>query len=164
MFRPKEVKDSIYDITPAEVLSRGLKAVVCDLDDTLLPYNDPAVPCALTDWIKSLSDAGIEVMILSNGKTKRITPICRGLGVPFETMACKPFPFGFFKVKRRLGLKGREILCVGDQVFTDVVGGNLTGMFTVLVTPLALKPSKLERFKRRLEKPFRKARRRRNGA
>ncbi len=163
MLRPDEIRESIYEITPRDVKNRGFKAIVCDLDDTLLPHNNQTVPGALINWLREMTDSDIPVMILSNGRAKRISPVCKSLGVPFCTMACKPFPFGFYKVKRYLKLKGREILFIGDQVFTDVIGGNLAGMYTVLVTPITLKTSRIERFKRCLEKPFRKARRGKHG-
>jgi len=159
MFRPKEIRNNIYEITPEEIFARGLKAVICDLDDTLLPHHGSDIPCKLTSWIQNMRDAGIEVMIISNGKKRRITPVCESIGIPFTPMACKPFPFGFIKAKRILGLKGKEILYIGDQIFTDMLGANLAGLETLLVTPISFKTTWIWRLKRSLEKPFRKARR-----
>ncbi len=69
-------------------------------------------------------------------------------------MACKPLTFGLTRACRRYGLKPRQVCLIGDQIFTDIVGGNLKGVLTVLVEPYELEHKWSFRLKRRLERPL----------
>lgn len=153
---PDRVINEIYDIPFDLLRENGIKAIVSDLDDTLTPYYDTSVHPRLTEWLERAKAEGIEICILSNGKKKRIEPFCRSLGLRCVAMAMKPLPFGYFRAKRMLGLRRMEMLCVGDQIFTDILGGNLAGFNTVLVEPIAYKTGKAEIKKRQLEKPYRR--------
>jgi HAD superfamily phosphatase (TIGR01668 family) len=146
---------SVYELTPEWLKSRGFRAVICDLDDTLTPYYDTNPNPGLVKWLNSLNNAGILVYILSNWKKKRIAPLCKKFGIEFATMAMKPLPFAFNRAIRKLGVNKNEVVAIGDQIFTDIVGGNLAGIHTILVEPIAYKPGKGERLKRKLEKPYR---------
>lgn len=146
---------SVYELTPDWLKSRGYKAIICDLDDTLTPYYDTNPNPKLAKWLNSLNDAGILICILSNGRKKRVAPLCENLGILFIAMALKPLPFAFNMAIRRLGVNKNSVVAIGDQIFTDIIGGNLAGIHTVLVDPIAYKPGKGEKLKRKLEKPYR---------
>lgn len=150
--------NNVYELTPEWFVNRGIKAVICDLDDTLTPYYDTSPNPKLVKWLDDLGKAGITLCIVSNGKKKRVLPLCRKFGIECVAMALKPLPFAFNYAIRRLGVKKREVIAVGDQIFTDIVGGNLAGIYTVLVEPIAYKTGKGDKFKRKLEKPYRCAR------
>ncbi len=158
LFYPKTVLDNVFELTPERLRAAGFTAIFCDLDDTLSPYNVTRATPELQAWTDRLKAGGIALCILTNGKTKRVTPMCRELGVPCVPLAMKPTPFGFWRALRRMGVKRHQALVVGDQIFTDVIGGNSAGLYTVLVQPLAYKTGAVERWKRRRELPFRKAR------
>lgn len=158
IFYPVTQMNSIRDLTPEWLRSRGVKAVLCDLDDTLAPYykTEPSEPIAR--WIQQLRENGLQICILTNGKTHRVLPFCQALNVECVSMAMKPLPIGYLRALRKLRIRRREAVAVGDQIFTDIVGGNLAGIHTVLVEPLAYKTSRMERKKRACEKRFRRAR------
>jgi HAD superfamily phosphatase (TIGR01668 family) len=156
MLFPKAIAPSVYDLDPRHLSEQGIKAVISDLDDTLTPYYNSAPNDKLCAWMAEMKERGIRVFILSNGKKRRVKPLCDKLGVECIAMAMKPLPFSFIRVFRRLGLKREEVVFVGDQIFTDILGGNLTGLHTILVEPIAYKQSKREIKKRQLEKPFRR--------
>ncbi len=153
---PKAIAHSVYDLDPGRLAERGIKAVISDLDDTLTPYYHTAPNEKLCAWLAELKKQGIRVFILSNGKKRRVKPLCDALGVECIAMAMKPLPFSYLRVFRRLGLKREEVVYVGDQIFTDILGGNLSGLHTILVEPIAYKQSKREIKKRELEKPYRR--------
>ncbi|MBR5519393.1 MAG: YqeG family HAD IIIA-type phosphatase [Clostridia bacterium] len=155
-FYPDTQLNTVYELTPQWLSSRGVKALICDLDDTLAPYFDTTPTEKLAAWVQSMRDAGIKICILSNGKKHRITPFCQTLGIDVVPMAAKPLPFGYFRALKRLGVKRKEVVAIGDQIFTDILGGNCVGIHTVLVEPIAYKTSKMERRKRRYEKQFRR--------
>ncbi|MBO1437605.1 YqeG family HAD IIIA-type phosphatase [Meiothermus sp. CFH 77666] len=152
MLKPKARLKSVTDITPEWLGVRGLKAVLLDLDNTLVPYKTYGeAPQALLEWLQTLNEAGIQVMLVSNGSRGRVRYWCEKLGVPGFGPAGKPW-FGFRKALKRLALSPREVAVVGDQLFTDVLGGNLIGAYTVLVPPLSKKEMGYTRLVRKLER------------
>ena len=155
-FYPDTQMNTVYELTPEWLLSRGVKALICDLDDTLAPYFDTTPTDKLAAWVESMRAAGIRLCILTNGKSHLVLPFCEKLSIECVPMALKPLPFGYLRALRRLGVKRREAVAIGDQIFTDIVGGNCAGIHTVLVEPIAYKTSKMERKKRRYEKQFRR--------
>ncbi|WP_119342448.1 YqeG family HAD IIIA-type phosphatase [Meiothermus hypogaeus] len=152
MLRPRARLKSVMDITPAWLRERGLRAVLFDLDNTLVPYKTYGeAPQGLLEWLEALKEAGIQVMLVSNGSRRRVRYWCEKLGVPGFGPAGKPW-FGFRKALRRLALAPREVAVVGDQLFTDVLGGNLIGAYTVLVPPLSKREMGYTRLVRKLER------------
>ena len=154
-FHPTEKLNSVYEITPGWMKAHNARALICDLDDTLVPYFDTTPTEQLIEWIGSLRAAGIRLCILTNGKKKRVKPFCARLGVTCVPMAMKPLPLGYLRAVLRLRVSRKRVVAVGDQIFTDVIGANLAGIQTLLVEPIAYKPSRMEKFKREKEKPFR---------
>ncbi|MCX7602227.1 MAG: YqeG family HAD IIIA-type phosphatase [Meiothermus sp.] len=152
MLRPRAHLRSVTAITPQWLQERGLRALLLDLDNTLVPYRTYGeAPLGLLAWLQTLQDAGIQVMLVSNGSRRRVRYWCEKLGVPGFGPAGKPW-FGFRKALRRLGLAPREVAVVGDQLFTDVLGGNLIGAYTVLVPPLSKREMGYTRLVRKLER------------
>lgn len=152
---PRTKIHSVYQLTPEWLAERGIKAVICDVDDTLTPYFDTTPTGRLVEWKDTLARAGIRLFILSNGKRERIEPFCRALGIDCLALAMKPLPFGFIHAVHKIGLKKSQVITVGDQIFTDIAGGNLAGLHTVLVDPLAYKTGTMEKKKRQWEKKYR---------
>lgn len=154
MLFPREVLPSLLHLTPAWLKERGLKGVILDLDNTLLPHGEEELSPELGRWLAALR-AEVPIYLLSNALPERFARIQRRLGLPGHAPALKPW-LGFRKALGALGLPAREVAVVGDQVFTDVLGGNLVGAYTVLVPPLREKEFFYTRFIRMLETPFRK--------
>ena len=155
-FYPDRQVKTVYDLTPQWLVSHGVKALICDLDDTLAPYFDTTPTEKLAAWVQSVRDAGVRICILTNGKAHRVLPFCSALAIDCVPMAMKPLPFGYLRALRRLGVKRKEALAVGDQIFTDILGANSAGIQTVLVEPIAYKTTPMEKKKRRYEKRFRR--------
>ena len=156
MLFPREVLPSLLHLTPAWLKARGLKGVILDLDNTLLPYGEGDLPEAYRAWLSDLKGA-VPVYLLSNALPERFARVQRLLDLPGHAPALKPW-FGFRKALKALGLPAREVAAVGGQVFTDVLGGNLVGAYTVLVPPLREQEFFYTRFIRMLEAPFRRPR------
>ncbi|AEV17171.1 HAD superfamily (Subfamily IIIA) phosphatase, TIGR01668 [Thermus sp. CCB_US3_UF1] len=154
MLFPRAVLPSLLHLTPAWLRARGLQGVILDLDNTLLPYGEEDPPPPYRAWLEDLK-AEVPIYLLSNALPERFARVQGRLGLPGHAPALKPW-LGFRKALRALGLPAREVAVVGDQVFTDVLGGNLVGAYTVLVPPLREKEFFYTRFIRMLETPFRK--------
>ena len=115
----------------------GIRAMLLDIDNTLLPRDTSVFPPEFVSWLGDLSAAGMSAYLVSNNWHSHIFDRATELGLPIVAKACKPLPFGFLTAARTLGFSARQCAVVGDQIFTDVLGGNLVGATTVLVEPLS---------------------------
>lgn len=127
----------VRSLDSAELASAGIRALLLDVDNTLLPRDTADVAPDVRAWIASLEAVGIAAYLVSNNWHDDIHDRAAAIGLPVVAKACKPLPFGFRVAMRRLGRKPSECAVVGDQIFTDVLGGNLVGSLTVLVQPLS---------------------------
>jgi HAD superfamily phosphatase (TIGR01668 family) len=137
MISPDYYLHSVSDIDLDELLSRGVDTLLVDLDNTLLPRDSGAVPDEARDWVRSLSAKGFRVCLVSNNWHQRVSQVADELGIALVAKAVKPLPFAFLRALRLVGSKRSSAAVVGDQMFTDVVGGKLLGMVTVMVLPLS---------------------------
>ena len=134
---PKERLSRISEITPSWLAARGLRGVIADLDNTLVPYGaTPPPPEELAEWKRALDRAGVPLALVSNAKPGRTRQWAQALGVPSWGLAGKPVPLSLRLTIKNLGLPPAEVAIVGDQLFTDVLGANLAGGYSVLVEPL----------------------------
>ena len=130
---------TIYDIDPGALARRGIKLLLADLDNTLVPYGVPEPTQAVRDWTAELARAGITLFVLSNNRHPgRPELFSKALGVPFIGHAGKPKPGSFFKAMERMGCTPEQTAIVGDQIFTDILGGSRAGVTTLLVEPIRL--------------------------
>ncbi|MBN2848160.1 MAG: YqeG family HAD IIIA-type phosphatase [Coriobacteriia bacterium] len=116
----------------------GVKALLIDIDNTLLPRDTSVFPPEFLRWVRCLPDVGFGVHFVSNNWHEHIHERAAEVGFPVVAKAVKPLPRGFREAARRLGVTTRECAVVGDQIFTDILGGNLVGATTVLVQPLSV--------------------------
>lgn len=156
MLYPRAVLPSLLHLTPKWLKERGLQGVILDLDNTLLPYGEEEPSPEHRAWLEALK-AEVPIYLLSNALPERFARIQGRLGLPGHAPALKPW-LGFRRALKALGLSPQEVAVVGDQIFTDVLGGNLVGAYTVLVPPLRERELFYTRFIRMLETPFRKPR------
>ena len=133
---PDYVFDSIYDITPEVLTAHGVRGVLVDLDGTMACPQGCFAARYAAPLCRSAEDAGIAVLVFSNNHPERVGKFCEPLGVGYISHAGKPFSRGFRKAANRLGLSMREIAVIGDQIFTDVFGGNRAGALTCYVETL----------------------------
>lgn len=150
--RPDAVVASVTEVTPDFLHARGVRAVMVDLDDTLLPAGSDLLEPLFKGWLESLRRADVPVVILSNGTHARVARSAQELGVVGLPLTGKPLGRAFRQGLAQLGTPARETAMVGDQMFTDVLGANLAGMVSILVAPLS--PGKLlhTRMLRRVER------------
>ncbi len=128
---------SVLDIDLDALRERGVDTLLIDLDNTLTARNSESIPDDVRAWAAELSASGMRACIVSNNWHARVAGIAEQFGFELVSKALKPLPFAFFAALRRLGSSRRSAAIVGDQLFTDVLGGKLTGIATVLVVPLS---------------------------
>ncbi len=153
-FYPTFYFKDIYEITPLFLVENGVEALILDVDNTLISnmVNDPTERVA--SWINSLRAQGIKLCILSNGKGARVKRFNENLGLPVIFDAKKPLKSGFAKALELMDVTASRCAVVGDQLFTDVLGANLSKIKSVLVVPIDEHEQRFIRFKRVLERPF----------
>jgi HAD superfamily phosphatase (TIGR01668 family) len=149
---PDEYVASIYDIDLDKLRAQGRRLLLCDLDNTLVPWNHPDPPDALPDWLRSAWQAGFDVCIVSNNRGPRVTEFSRRSGLPAIADAGKPRRRGFMLAMRTFGAEPEETVMVGDQLFTDILGAKRCGVYAILVVPLHPREWWGTRLLRRLER------------
>jgi uncharacterized protein len=128
---------SVHSIDLDALWRGGTRVLLLDLDNTLLPRDTNVVPEDLKKWAAGLKERGFRVCCVSNNFHDRVRVIAAELGFDLVDHAVKPLPFAFLAALKRAGGRRREAAVVGDQLFTDILGGRLLGMRTVLVSPLS---------------------------
>ncbi|UOY94078.1 YqeG family HAD IIIA-type phosphatase [Ectobacillus sp. JY-23] len=152
LFLPSEYVKNVYHITPAALKERGVKGIITDLDNTLIEWDRPSATPQLIQWFKEMQDAGIKVTIVSNNNEKRVRFFSDPLQIPFIYKARKPMGKAFRRALKAMELKPEEVVVVGDQLLTDVLGGNRMGLHTILVVPVAQSDGFVTRFNRKIER------------
>ncbi len=144
------------DISPAFLKKHGIKGLILDVDNTLTTHDNPVPAEGIREWLDTMRAAGIKLMIVSNNHPERVRPFADPLGLDFVSDSGKPLRRGYKAALKKMGLKASETAAVGDQLFTDVWGANISGVTMLYVEPIELEPKskRFIRFKRVLEKPF----------
>lgn len=123
-------------VDPAELAAAGVRLVLLDRDNTCVPRDTRTPPAAVLSWLESVRAAGIKTCLVSNNfHSDQVMASASELGCEAVHHAMKPAPFALEAAMRRMGEPPEATLMVGDQVFTDVVAGNLAGVRCVLVRP-----------------------------
>ena len=154
LFVPDFYYDTVYDITPELLISRGVKGIILDIDNTLVPYEIPEPTEEVRGWLKIMSDSGMKIAFVSNNHAPRVELFNKSLSYPAFPDSGKPLRKSCLKALEAMECKASEVALIGDQVFTDVLAGRIAGVnTTVLVKPIKDKKTLFFRFKRLLEKP-----------
>ena len=155
-FYPDLYVENISCITASMLKKMSMEAVVLDVDNTLVPHNDPNPTKEVMDFLARMRENGIKICIVSNNSYKRVKPFADKIGIEyFVHDALKPRAYGYEKATEIMGVKNEKTAAIGDQIFTDVWGGNRAGCYTIMVKPIDVKSENLFiKIKRVFEKPF----------
>jgi len=135
---PDYVAHRVTDVQPEELLELGISGVILDLDNTLTLWNSDEVTPEVRAWVDQVRAAGLQACVVSNAVTTlRVCVVADALGIPWVTRALKPLPFGFRRGMRLMRTTPATTAVIGDQMFTDIWGGNRLGLFTILVDPIS---------------------------
>ena len=153
---PDGVYPSIYAIAPQALARRGITLVLADLDNTLAKYGQKEPDDQVRSWKEGLERAGITLFLLSNSrKPGRPHSFAQKLDIPCIGHAGKPKREGFFRAMERMGVTPDQTVMVGDQIFTDVLGANRSGVTPLLVKPIRLAGNPGRYIRYAVETPFR---------
>lgn len=152
IFYPSIIAESIYDIDINELYNNGIRGLIFDIDNTLVGHGVLDVDDKLLNWIKDLKNMGFNICIVSNNKEYRVTKFNEKINVLTIYKASKPRKRAFLKASEMMNIDINKIAVVGDQIFTDILGGNRLGMYTIMVKPVGKEEPWFIKTKRILEK------------
>jgi HAD superfamily phosphatase (TIGR01668 family) len=151
-FLPGDYVKSIFHISPKKLKESGIKGIITDLDNTLVEWDRPNATPQLVEWFKDVKEQGIDITIVSNNNERRVKAFSDPLNIPFIHKARKPMGKAFLKAVKNMNLKKEEVVVIGDQLLTDVLGGNRSGFQTILVVPVASTDGFFTRINRKIER------------
>jgi len=131
--------NSIYDVKLDELKQLNIEGLIIDIDNTLVGWDTSLPTLAVKEWLNSLSTQDFKVCLVSNNNKKRVMHFSKELNLPFIYQAKKPMKRNFLAAMKILGTTKDTTAVIGDQIFTDVLGGNRLELITVLVKPIKSK-------------------------
>lgn len=150
-FYPQKYLESAYHIDFDVLYRNGVRGVLFDVDNTLVPHGAPADERAKA-LFSHLRQLGIGTCLISNNRRERVQGFADAVGTEYVENAHKPSVTGYEKGMERIGCTRENTVFVGDQIFTDIYGANRAGIVTILVKPIHPKEEIQIVFKRYLEK------------
>lgn len=132
-FLPTLLIDSITDLTPQLLHQRGIKLLMLDFDNTIVPYTTDQPTDEMSAWIHQMAASSIRLCVVSNSHKDRVKVFCKAHGLDCITHAKKPFSKGIRACLNKYGLPGKSCALAGDQIYTDILGGNCAGVQSILV-------------------------------
>jgi len=150
--KPDLYLKSVHELDTALLVEKGISAIIIDIDNTLVSWDTKEPDEKVSQLISGLLQKGFKICILSNNSQRRVEEFNRGLKLPAIHKALKPSRNAFRRAMRLMEASAENTAVIGDQLFTDILGGNRMGLFTVLVSPISSKEFVWTMLVRRVEK------------
>ena len=148
---PKAYFKKVEEIPIEYLVKNNIKVVILDVDNTLIDYTQQLSP-NIIKWVENVKLQNIRLYILSNtNKRRKVEKVAGILDIPYRYFDMKPLKIGFEKIRKKLNIEPQNIAVVGDQVFTDILGGNRCNMHTILIEPINEKDYWYTAWKRPIE-------------
>ena len=153
MLYPQYYYDSILDIPYEKLFSKGIRGIVFDVDNTMACHDELRPSLEIVLLVNRLLEMGFKVALLSNGSATRVNTFNQSMNLPAVSRAAKPFTSSLSQLIKEMQLDASfSTVIIGDQIFADVLCGNLIGITTILVKPVSEKEVFVVRIKRGLER------------
>ena len=130
---PKLMADSLTALTPEVLRLHGIRLLMLDFDNTIVPYTTDIPTEPMANWLEEMKSSGIQLCVVSNSHKDRVKVFCEAYKIPCITHAAKPGTRGIRECLERYGVPASQAAIVGDQIYTDTLGGNLSGVMPILV-------------------------------
>ena len=154
LLTPDAIVDRVEDIEPEQLRALNVRGIALDLDNTIVPWHTADVAPKVRAWVRRVQASGLRVCLVTNNYAQQAHDVAAMLSVPMVAGALKPVPIAFRRALAALSMPARETAVIGDQLFTDVLGGKLLGMKAILVSPLGSREFFTTRFMRMMERPL----------
>ena len=157
---PDHLFGSFREVTPDVLRALGVRALMCDIDNTLVTYDDPEPTTEVAEWFDALAADGVKIAFISNNDAGRVERFNRSLGYPAYPKAGKPKTNAYEAALEAMNVPREACAALGDQLLTDAWAAHRFGVPALIVPPIKDKTTLFFRFKRRLEAPYMKKARR----
>lgn len=151
---PDMMPEHFYDVTPEIVKGYGAKALICDIDNTLVTYDDPEPTEKVLVWIKDMNENGVTVSFVSNNDWDRVKLFNKNLGFVAYAKSGKPGVKNLKAAVADLGIEKSEAVLLGDQLLTDCAAAKRFGIRAIIVPPIKDKTTLFFKTKRLIEVPY----------
>ncbi len=151
-FMPNEFVDNIFEITPEHIKELNKKAIITDLDNTLVGWDTPSATDEVKEWFHRMNENGIKITVVSNNNSERVKAFCDPHDIEFIARAQKPRRKSLKKALSQMEMNSDDTVLIGDQMMTDVLGGNRLGLYTILVVPVKNSDGMSTKINRMLER------------
>ena len=133
---PDHYYRNIFNIDLEQLQRNNIKGIICDIDNTIVPYKKRSLKEKVVNWFDTIQDEGFKVCLVSNGMDSRVNFFSKELDIPAIGQAIKPRKKAYQHAIEILKLDKPQIVVIGDQIFTDILGGNRLELETILVNPM----------------------------
>ena len=130
---PVTITDKLTDLTAEFLMGQGIRLLMLDFDNTIVPYTTSTPTEIMDQWLKNMLSSEVKLCVVSNSRKDRVKVFCSGYGIDCITHARKPFSKGIQECLNKYGYKPEECALCGDQIFTDTLGANTNGVHSILV-------------------------------
>lgn len=154
LIMPRKMVDTFRDVTPELLDELGIKLLICDIDNTLVTYDDPHPTEELRLWFKRMNDSGVTVAFVSNNHEDRVMLFNSTLGYIAHYDSGKPGTKKIFETIETAGATSETTALLGDQLLTDAAAANRAGIYSIIVPPIKDKTNLFFKSKRLIEKPY----------
>ncbi len=135
-FLPTMIVDSVTDLTPEFLTNRGIKLLMLDFDNTIVPYTTDIPTQKMEQWLRNMQNSQVKICVVSNSKNDRVKIFCNQYGIDCITHAKKPFPKGIRECLSKYHLSPEKCALAGDQIYTDTMGARGCGVQAILVNAI----------------------------
>lgn len=132
-FLPRLITDELTDLTPELLRSLGIRLLMMDFDNTIVPYTTDVPTEKMAQWLAMMAASDLQICVVSNSKNDRVKIFCAEYGIPVIVRAKKPGTKGIKEALARFEVKPKDAALVGDQIFTDTLGANRAGVSAILI-------------------------------
>jgi len=150
-FYPTEYVESVWEVDFYMYYNQGIRGLIFDIDNTLVPHGKPETPESL-DLFDKLRQIGFDTCLISNNQEPRVAPFAKAMNTKYIYNAHKPSTKNYIKAMELMGTDKDSTIFIGDQLFTDVYGANRTGIPSILVKQIDKKEEIQIILKRYLER------------
>lgn len=133
---PDVYQESIFKVNYELLKNKGIKCLLFDLDNTIAPYNQKECPNEVKELFNKLKEE-FNLFIFSNSPKKRVSKFASQLEINYVYSANKPSSTKFIKFLDDNKYSENEVAIIGDQIVTDIKGGNNVGIISILVNPIS---------------------------
>ena len=130
---PNLIANSLTELSPQLLTQRGIKLLMLDFDNTIVPYTTNQPTEQMADWLRMMRNSDIQICVVSNSKKERVKLFCKAWEIDCITHSRKPFSDGIGRCLAQYSIPKENCAIVGDQIYTDVLGGNCAGIQSILV-------------------------------